>query len=74
MKNLKYVGAFILMATFMVGGFSQLMTLNDTAVVYNAYLQMALGAVLFIWLCHKAIAATEVRIQKTPTNARDGKK
>lgn len=71
MKNIKYIGVFVLMATFLIGGFSQLITLNDTAVVYNAYLQMVLGGGLFIWLCHKAIQATEVKMQNKPVNNRD---
>ena len=69
---LKYTILTITMLSALIGGFGQLITLNDTFVQYNAYLQLAVGFSIFIWLAHKVIQRAEQ--SKPITNARDTKK
>lgn len=73
MVKVKYVVLFLIMVSTLIGGFGQLIALNQTAAVYNAYFQLGVGFILFIWLAHKAIGATEVRIKHPIKNARDSK-
>lgn len=72
MNKVKNVILALVSLSMLAGGIGQLITLNDTVAVYNAYFQMFIGFILFIWLAHKAISAAEVRVK--PTNARDSKK
>ena len=68
---MKYTVIVILMTTCFVGGFAQFITLSPTPVIYNAYLQLAIGFGLFIWLSHKVISKVEQG--KPIVNARDKK-
>lgn len=67
--KIKYIIGFVLMVSFGVGGYVQLATSNshvtpmpDAVAGYNSYIQLALSIMLFVWLSHKAIGATEVRM------------
>jgi ABC-type Mn2+/Zn2+ transport system permease subunit len=73
MTIFKYFVLTLIMVSMLIGGIGQLITLNQTAAVYNAYFQMALGGVLFIWLSHKLIQHYEIKNVKPITNARDSK-
>ena len=73
MNKLKYIMAFIAMVSLGASAFTSITGWQGTPFEWNAYFQGAVSVILFIWLCHKAIASTEVRLQKAPTNARDKK-
>jgi len=72
-NNIKYVVAFIAMVSLGASAFTSITGWEGTPFEYNAYLQGAVAGFLFIWLAHKAISATEVKMQKAPTNARDNR-
>ena len=67
MQKAKYAVLIILMLSTSVSATAQMITLHDTAVVYNAYLQGFIGFSLFIWLSHKLL--TKLEHSKPITNA-----
>lgn len=72
MSKFKNVVLFVAMVSLGASAFTSLAGFQNTAFEYNAYFQGAIAVALFLWLVHKAISATEVRV-KPITNARDKK-
>lgn len=73
MTIVKYFILTVIMISMLIGGIGQMITLNQTAAIYNAYFQMTFGFILFIWLSHKLIQRYEIKTVKPITNARDKK-
>lgn len=74
MSHIKNVTLVILMISNLVGGGAQFIAWNDSFAVYNAYLQIAIGFGLMLWLSHKVLSFYDKRYSKPVTNARDAKK
>ena len=72
-KNIKFATAFVAMVSLGASSFTTLAGFQDTVFEWNAYVQGGVAVVIFLYLVHRAIGATEVKIQKQPTNKRDSK-
>jgi hypothetical protein len=73
MKYIKNITLLVLMVSNLVGGFGQMIAWGDSVIAYNAYLQMAIGFGLMLWLSHKLLSHYDRRYSKPVTNARDKK-
>ena len=73
MKYIKLIALFITMVSLGASAFTSLAGWANTPFEYNAYFQAGIAGCIFLWLSHKAIGATEVRLSHKVTNKRDTK-
>lgn len=73
MKTIKYIALFITMVSLGASAFTSLAGWTGTAFEYNAYFQAGVAGCIFLYLTHKLIAMSEVKLQKPIVNARDKK-